>query len=297
LRLSIIPALGSKAISLQDLGTGREWLYHPAQNGRSYGNRGYGSIYKESDRSGWDEMFPTINPCRYPSFPWDSSEIPDHGEVWSIPWEAWIQNGNLVCETTGIRLPYQLRKTYRFSSPSTLRIEYCAINPAPFPLPFLWAAHPLLRLTEGMKLIMPKGMDRIVVSYSHHQRLGSLGEIWDWPVVHRDGTEIRLDSVEPNNGLHAEKYYFQQKMTEGWAAIYDPNTGEKLTFRFPPEQVPYLAVWANYGGHGGDYNLAIEPATGFLDDLHEAANKKQTSVIPPKGSYEWFLEVDLSTRK
>ena len=36
---------------------------------------------------------------------------------------------------------------------------------------------------------------------------------------------------------------------------------------FPKEQVPYLAIWANYGGYQGQYHLALEPATGLLDNL------------------------------
>jgi galactose mutarotase-like enzyme len=292
--LTVVPALGSKATSLRNRKTGREWLYQPEQRGRKYGNKGYGSIYKFSDRSGWDEMFPTINACNYPEFPWEDVEIPDHGEVWSITWEAQVNNGGLVCRTNGVRLPYSLRKTYRFLSASILRIEYEATNESAEPLSFLWAAHPLLQLRDGMKLLVPPGMDQIVVSYSHNDRLGKPGDICEWPVVHRDGGSITLNIAEPDKGLHAEKYYFRHPATEGWAALLDPGTGEKLTFRYPVDRVPYLAVWANYGGNGGDYNLAIEPATGFLDNLHDAAIHRLTSVIPPHGTYDWFLEVELS---
>jgi galactose mutarotase-like enzyme len=286
--------LGSKATSLRNRNTGREWLYQPQQRGRSYGNGGYGSIYKQSDRSGWDEMFPTINACLGPDSPWEGIEIPDHGEVWSIPWEAEILDENLVCEASGVRLPYRLRKTYRLLTGSTLLIEYEAANKSDYPLPFLWAAHPLLQLREGMKLLVPPGMDQIVVSYSNNDRLGKLGDVCSWPIAHRDGGAIALDIAEPNKGLHAEKYYFRHPATEGWAALLDLETGEKLTIRYPVDRVPYLAIWANYGGNGGDYNLAIEPATGFLDNLHDAAFNRLTSVIPPRGTYTWFLELELS---
>jgi hypothetical protein len=159
IRLAVMPALGCKAASLLDPGTGREWLYQPEQGGRVYGNQGYGSIYKNGDRSGWDEMFPTINPCLGPGFPWENIEIPDHGEVWSIPWEAELREGNLYCEVSGIRLLYRLQKTYQFRSDRRLRINYQATNESADPLPFLWAAHPLLKLREGMRLLVPSGMD------------------------------------------------------------------------------------------------------------------------------------------
>jgi galactose mutarotase-like enzyme len=292
--LTVVPALGSKATSLRNRKTGREWLYRPQQRGRCYGNGGYGSIYKQSDRSGWDEMFPTINACKHPGFPWEAIEIPDHGEVWSIPWDAEAIKEGLVCRTNGVRLPYSLDKTYRFLSSGTLCIEYAATNNSDYPLPFLWAAHPLLQLREGMKLLVPPGMDQIAISYSHNDRLGKMGDVCSWPIVHQDGVAIALDIAEPDKGLHAEKYYFRYPATEGWAALLDPESGDKLTFRYPVDRVPYLAIWANYGGHGGDYNLAIEPATGFLDNLYDAAFHRLTSVIPPRGTYTWFLELELS---
>src|SRR5947209_1941838 len=64
--LTIIPELGSKAVSLVNRKTGREWLW---RSGKSLGNCGYGSSFAASDESGWDEMFPGINPCLYPLQP------------------------------------------------------------------------------------------------------------------------------------------------------------------------------------------------------------------------------------
>jgi len=59
----------------------------------STGNRpfkpvAYGAVFVDQDMSGWDEMFPTINACTYPApSPYAGITLPDHGEVWVLPWE------------------------------------------------------------------------------------------------------------------------------------------------------------------------------------------------------------------
>ena len=57
---------------------------------------------------------------------------------------------------------------------------------------------------------------------------------------------------------------------------------------FPKEQVPYLAIWANYGGYQGQYHLALEPATGLLDNLsysmHRQARPKCRPAVRIRGT-------------
>ncbi|MHB8276843.1 MAG: hypothetical protein ACYDIA_04225 [Candidatus Humimicrobiaceae bacterium] len=55
----------------------------------------YGSTYVKAECAGFDEIFPTIDECFYVTYPWKGIPIPDHGEVWSIPWQLDIENKNL----------------------------------------------------------------------------------------------------------------------------------------------------------------------------------------------------------
>ena len=122
MEMAVVPELGSRIISLRNRKTGREWLVQPAG---VLETNGYASSFGKRDGSGWDEMFPTINACRYPAYPWEGTELPDHGEVWSIPWKAHSEEEQLHCSAQGIRIPYQLRKTYSFP----LKIPYGSIMP------------------------------------------------------------------------------------------------------------------------------------------------------------------------
>ncbi|WP_152391907.1 aldose epimerase family protein [Paenibacillus guangzhouensis] len=291
IEIKVVPALGSKMISLKHLRTGREWL---SEAEGPLGNKGYATSFADSDGSGWDEMFPTINACAYPEHPWQGTEMTDHGEVWSIPWQAEAEGERFSCHVHGVRLPYRLSKSYSFTDDHRLRIDYTVSNASPFPLSFLWAAHPLFAAHEGMEIIVPSGLDDIVVSYSEQERLGRMGDVRSWLMPFEDRPEIRLDRVESVDAGTAEKYYFRGELPEGRAGLHDPNTCESLTMYFPVEQVPYLAVWANYGGYQGGYHVALEPATGFLDDLSYAMKQGAAAIVEAGSRYHWYLEIELT---
>lgn len=172
-----------------------------------------------------------------------------------------------------------------------MRIDYEVHNRGGSPLSFLWAAHPLLQITEGMRLQVTGSPDEIEVSYSAGSRLGQFGDKQPWPVIRQESQVIDLGKTEPMSAETAEKYYFTGKLDTGRASLHDPATGESIEFRFPARQVPYLAVWANYGSYGGYYHLAIEPATGRMDDLSHAMSTGETAVVPAGGKYQWHMEI------
>ncbi|MBW4082476.1 hypothetical protein [Paenibacillus sp. S150] len=284
----VIPGLGAKAISLRSRRTGREWLW---RSGKPLGNEGYGSSFAAGDESGWDEMFPGIDACGYPLPPWEGRPVPDHGEVWALRWRHCIAGTALHCAVEGVEFPYLLEKVYSFASENILRIDYTLTNRSEAPFSFLWAAHPLLRIRQGMRLLVPDGLDEIEVAFSAEQRLGAAGDKRPWPLAEVSVGTADLSMVEAEKGRFAEKYYFTGRLKTGFAGIRDPATGEALTFSFPAGQVPYLAVWANYGGFGGNYQLALEPATGRMDSLARAVRRGGAAEAGPGSRYRWYLEV------
>ncbi|MNC49557.1 hypothetical protein D3C75_987460 [compost metagenome] len=166
-------------------------------------------------------------------------------------------------------------------------------NRSESPFSFLWAAHPLFAVREGMRLHVPGELTEMEVSYSAGGRLGMFGAKQPWPVAQTSSGRVDLSVAEPHRGEFAEKYYFTGKLETGFAGLRDPATGEALTMTFPARQVPYLAVWANYGGYGGNYHLALEPATGRMDNLAYAAQQGEAAVVGPGAVYSWHLEVNL----
>jgi len=293
LRVAVVPQAGAKTASMRLKPHG-----HPAagvellwQNpGKRFRRTGYGDSYLDGEFSGFDEMFPTISECRYESPPWQGIVAPDHGEVWSLPWDAELRGDELSLSVHGVRFPYRLSKTLSLEGPC-LRARYQAENLSSLPLEFIWAAHPLFNAWEGMELILPAGMDRVVNSVPG-PRLGGYGERFDFPRARlADGTIFDLSRVPKRNDRGYQKYFFAGPVAEGWCLLYEPRRRLAIGLSFPPESVPYLGVWLNEGGFAGQYNIAPEPATAAMDRIDFSKMWGWSSTLQPRECRSWYLNI------
>ncbi len=106
--------------------------------------------------SGWDEMFPTISACAYPGPGRTWVTLPDHGEVWALPWRlVEAESGRLTLAVEGQALPYRLTRTLAFTAPDTLALHYQLVNLGAMPLPYIWAAHPQFACGAGGRNHLP----------------------------------------------------------------------------------------------------------------------------------------------
>ncbi len=155
MRVITVPEKGAKIVSVFDRSTGHEWLL-PPKNGH-FPQPVYGAVFVEQDMSGWDEMFPTIDRCRYPlRGAYFDANLPDHGEVWALPWQVDESSRSAIClSVTGRTLPYILSRELRFSDERTLRLSYEVINAGSEPLSLLWAAHPQFAADEATRIMLP----------------------------------------------------------------------------------------------------------------------------------------------
>jgi len=289
LRLVIIPEFGGKIASIVDK-AGHEWLWHNPY--LPWQKPSYGASYTgKFDLGGWDECFPAIAPRPYPLPPWKGVPIPDHGEVWALPWEWDITSEETKIEVklgvTGVRFPYRLEKTIILPpSEPALYLHYRAINRSVCPFPFVWSTHPILRLKPGMRLLLPEGVPvrRYGDSPAH------IPAEFTWP----GDNQLDLSYVPEPEARWSAKL-FAGPVTEGWVALYDPVSGGKWRFTFDPNQIPFVGLWLNYAGWAGAdvppyYNLGLEPSLGAPDDLESALSEwDAAALLPPKGVLEWSL--------
>jgi galactose mutarotase-like enzyme len=295
--LTVIPAWGGKIVEMVDRRRGREWLFeNPAFSYERCGARlpAYGADYVgRFDVGGFDECFPTVGACLYPTAPWWGTELPDHGEVWSLPWETEEDGDVLRLTTHGVRLPYWLEKAIRLTGDGGIRFDYRASNPTPFPMPFLWSSHPLFAIRPGMRLELPATSMRVFSAPSfpaHH------GDRIPWPRF----DELDLGRVpRPDAGVAVK--LFSPPLAEGWAELSDPLDGAAFCFEFDPQLVTHLGLWVNYGGWAGApgadpyFNLGLEPSIGAPDTLDTAVHHwRAYGELPPHGSRSWWLQMTLS---
>jgi len=295
-RLTLLPAMGAKVISLIDKSSGYDYLWHNPQ--RPYRRPAFGDLYTDYDVSGWDECFPTIAEAPYPDGAWRGILAADHGEVWTLPWETCevLKTSQVCMWTEGIRFPYRFERRMDFSQAGQIALTYTAHNRAPFPFKCFWSMHPSFAVTPATRILLP-AETRYRVEISTDERVGSFLSEHPWPVVaDRHGKEIDLSIMGPADQGYMEKL-FSTRLAQGWGAFYDPESDQYLAFTFSPEEVPFIGVCTNRGafplGAGKWFDLMFEPCTGWPDRLDLAATRGACMVIPPRGELRWTVNVHL----
>jgi hypothetical protein len=256
---AVVPELGARLISLKDLRTGREWLWHPTA-GLSLFRNECGDNFENSPLVGLDECLPTIAPCS-----WRQRNLPDHGEIWSaaskVDLGAW--ETGLIRTSVSLNIsPFDFERTIELCN-NQVRLTYHLKNRAASQELYLWAMHPLIQLHSGDELELPASTRALL-----------------------NGAAC-LDSFKPGQQDGECHKVFASKVTEGWAAIRNPRSGDRLRFDWNPAQNDTLGLWLNRGGWHGHHHIALEPSNGEPDALAVAAQNKRCGVLAPNASITW----------
>ncbi len=303
IRLEIVPELGGKIASIQDLVSGREWLWRnphlplkPVVYDASY--------VADFDTGGIDECFPAVSGGKYPRAPWQESTIPDHGELWCQPWEIeQLETSTarivLAMRCHGVRFPYHFerRLTMENDSPA-IRLDYRLSNPSPFEMPFLWCIHPILRIEAGMQVRLPAGVETVRVDSGDQGLSGRM----PWPrLAGEDGQVLDLSRVPEKTAGRAIKIYTEplQGEEEVETAVLTPDGRHGFAFRFHPQEITHVGLWLNFGGWSGSgsepyFNLGLEPAIGGKDSLADAMQIDEYAMLPPGQQRSWRLDLRIT---
>jgi galactose mutarotase-like enzyme len=301
LSLALMPELGGKISSLRVLRTGREWLWrHPRM---AYQRVSHGSSYiTKADTGGWDECFPSVAPCEYPTPPWAGAALQDHGELWSQPATLDVMEGadgvQLRTRWRGIALPYTFERMLKLTDNSArLRLEYAVANDADAPMQFIWSAHPLLAIEPGMRLLLPPTA-RFNRWSTVPPDLIAQDSGLTYPLTAHSGARAIDLTMLPDASAGVALKLWSDPLAEGWATLR-ARDGE-LRMRWDVAQLPQVGFWMNLGAWAGDggtpyFNLGLEPCIGAQDSLAEAVTTRNLfETLPPRGSRTWWLEVELA---
>jgi len=289
--LTIIPESGAKLQSIFDRKAQKEILFQSMRSG--FRRASYGDGFPLGDMSGFDEVFPSIDECYYPTGPWKGTHIPDHGELWALPWVYAVENGSLRLSVHGVKFPYRMEKRVEFLRDDCFRMSYRVENFSDFDLPSIWCPHPFFTADDYSHVILPPSVRRVISTCPLENKLGAYGSIHAWPVTKAaDGTPYDIsDVMNPLYEGKCEKFYALDPVDEGWCAFQNSRTGYTIGLSYPIEQLPYLGVWE--GIVEGRYVTALEPVTGALDRLDLAVLAGKAGVIRAKSTAEWYLNVTL----
>lgn len=290
LKVTILKSFGAKVASIYYKRQNFEVLFQPTKD--EYVVPTYGDSFENYDTSGWDEMYPTIDKCAYP---YDTKhkgiEMPDHGEMWGIPWNFAVEGDALKASVASPKFDYVFTR-YITLKESTIHVEYEAKNIGNEPLYGIWAFHGLLACDHHSKLILENVHE--IINVHESASLGHIGTVHKYPLT-KDvkGDNYSLDKINSSSAKKTEKFYVNGEVLKGEARITLNKGKLLLTMNFPEKKIPYLGVWINEGGFKEEYNCALEPANGFYDSVEIAKKYSKINNIMPSEVQEWFLDITL----
>lgn len=290
--VTMLPGSGAKVQSIFDKRAGKEILLQSDRP--DYRAASYGDPFPRGDMSGFDEVFPTIDECFYPAGPWKGTLIPDHGEVWALPWDCRIDGDRVKFSVHGIRFPYRLEKTVEFLRDDCFRMSYWVENLSCFDLYSIWCPHPFFKVEDlSTHVILPPSVRDVISTCPLENKLESYGSIHTWPIARlKDGSLYDISDVkDPPYPGKCEKFYALQTPEEGWCALQNKRSGYTVGLSYPVNQLPYLGVWE--GIIDDTYVTALEPVTGALDRLDLAMLAGKAGLLQAGSSVEWYLNITL----
>ncbi|MFD0693573.1 DUF5107 domain-containing protein [Paenibacillus sp. GCM10027628] len=279
-RVEIVPDIGGKIVSLVYKPSGKEWLLDSGS--RPFVQPFYGSAFTDWDMSGWDECFPTINACTVRANEHVAVQLPDHGEVWSLPWNCETQDQSVVCSVSGIGLPYRLTRTISFLTTGHVRLAYKVDNLGGDQLPFLWTAHPQFSISEPTQIVLPDSMRNMLCVYGGRKL--QIGEEYD---------VSSYLNIQPEPIADGKKFYYPGVVPAGWSGLYGRESGNYLRVSVDVHKVPYLGIWIDEGKYNDRVTCALEPGIGYYDSLEMALINGTSVVIESSKSHEWHLDLEL----
>jgi len=293
LRVVTTPDVGAKITSIYDKRANYEWLVAPPD--RAFGPVSYGDVFVEQDMSGWDEMYPTIKPCSYPADGhYAGVTLPDHGEVWALPWRVEVAAGDsLTLSVDGRALPYRLRRTLAASIDGGAVLRYDVVNTGAVPIVALWAAHPQFTATTHTRIQLPDNVKELY-NVRDIPAWGAWGLRYRWPeATNRQGTTVRMDHIAPASAMACRKLYVPPDTPIEWAALVEESSDHWLLMQWHASQIPYIGIWVDEGWANSVATVALEITDGFHDSLETAWDHKCCPIIAPGEQRQWTITVSV----
>jgi galactose mutarotase-like enzyme len=295
LELVTIPALGGKVSHLRRL-DGREWLWR-SDRIPMRAVRPDASYLEHGDNGGWDECFPNVAPGDAPGW----RALPDHGELWSQPWDMVVTeheagvtlHGVVRCATRAVELRREI--TLLHDEP-VAHAAYALRNESGEEMPWLWSAHPMFNTPPGTVVEIPE-LGQVRVDHSVGEDAPAANDVLAWKGAMADASGR---FTMPEGGRWALKL-FGDVPSERRVVMTEPMKGERLELELGGD-VAHLGLWIEAGVHTTSdgapvHRLALEPCLGAADALVDAiALGVAPPPLPPGGERRWSFRLRLPER-
>lgn len=190
----LLPSLGGK---IRDVTiAGRQWLWHSRDAPFAVPPEGV-TFVEAGDAGGFDDCLPTLAECLIPTWVQGvrTRHLPEHGELWSqqphLAVTADARGTAATCTWAGVALPYRFSRTVGVRVDGTVEFAYELANAGSNRMPFVWASHPTLPLTDQTRVVLPDGA-RTRVGTQHGVTIGRPGSEHRWPRLRVGSTMVDI---------------------------------------------------------------------------------------------------------
>jgi hypothetical protein len=283
LRAVMIPALGGRVWTLDDLARARQWIWH--RPNVPLVSSAPGAVYDEVWAGGWEELFPNDAAGRF-----EGRDLPDHGEWWTLAFDAVEESDDrsarvrMTARSTFIKA--ECTKTFTLEhDESVLRVNYQVRSLEPVPFKFLFKQHLAVAVTPACRLTLPGGRVEPVDPSFGTILAGS--EPCEWPG--------RSDlQVIPPASSRAREFIYVRDLPASWCGVDDRAHNASLRMEYDRDVMPFVWLFLSYGGWNDVYTAVLEPCTNMPKDLESAARLGQAAMLPPGGVFATSVSVRLS---
>ncbi len=299
LRLTMLPDIGCKIVSIYDKVNGYEWLWSDPH--RPVTTPIFGDAYDHYDISGFDECFPNIGVSLHPL---DSDLLlHDHGEIWARPWKVEQSENKVIAEISGEQMNFGFRRTITLVG-RKVNFDYQVTNSGDENLVYLWSAHPLFKVT-GEMVISCSTNHPMTKEFGFSERMSPNGSdggegrfnSYTWPkVTNGDGQEFDISQISLAHPLTDKVTLEIAKGAE--FELRDKETSRAMTLTIPQGNISHIGICYNLGAwpfseHPASW-VALEPTNGCTDRLDYSYEKGAFRDLPATQIEDWNYHMEFN---
>lgn len=271
LKVSIVPGLGGKILSVYNKSLKKEFLWTNKKLQLKVHNAG--ADYDANFIGGIDELIPNDIPEMI-----DGITYPDHGELWTTGLAHKIDDSSI---TVYGHLPlsglYYSKTISLLDSSPSVQLDYVIRNDSGVQRNFLWKLHAALDISAGDKLVTGAKTGKVAdPSYSRFKK--EQGP-FKWPVIENTDASI----IPPVDGTM--DFFYLYDTGEGKMEL-SSSDGNVFRYNYDTSVFPYQWLFASYGGFLDHYTAILEPCTNMPISVNEAKELNQGAALAPGETLE-----------
>lgn len=228
---------------------------------------------------GYDDCFPSVDVSKYPGKNWN---VPDHGEICWLRWNADPKEDGLIFTVKSEKLPIIFKREMTFRN-NGITWNFEVKNESEEILPFQHVMHPLMKLNKIVDFELP-GFQSVYNSISD--------KIMEELKCPSDVTTYLL-----NQKKGAANMFLLRDIDKG-EIKWTYKNGLRIKVVFPQKYFPSIGIWWNNSAYPDEdgcrrNECAFEPISGLHKLLMECYEDRTCLSVSPGDVFKWQIDWEI----